>query len=231
MMHKFDEPIASIFTADGAKLYVGVGWGPSPKPNGIYISPNSGIDWKFSSFGGGQQGLICWDIERDQKDGTLYVATEIFNHPQPYHPPFYRSQNDGQTWKDVAGTLPWHVIAEQIRPADSYVYALTEGLGLYGSANHGDTWIASPGSIDRPSDSLLMDSKLPKRLFGGAQKFGNLNGGAFMSINGGNSFKPIGLQGVTVGGMSLNANSTRLYAAAYASGVYVSTVPPMIVPN
>lgn len=230
-MHKFAQTIMSVYVASDSKLYVGVSWAGSQLPNGIFISPNIGIDWKFSSFGAGHKNLICWDIERDPKDGTLYVGTEISDHlPQPYHPPFFRSQDDGLTWKNVAGTLPWHVIAAQVRPADHYVYALTEGAGLYGSANHADTWIP-PGPGEAPSSSLLMDSKLPKRLFGGRQKFNLVNGGAFVSINAGNTFKPIGLQGVTVAGLSLNGNSTRLFAAAYASGIYVSTVPPMIVPN
>ena len=52
-----------------------------------------------------------------------------------------------------------------------------------------------------------------------------MNGGAFLSVNGGQTFQYIGLAGVTVGGLAVNGSSKKLYAAAYASGVYVAKVP------
>jgi hypothetical protein len=71
-----------------------------------------------------------------------------------------------------------------------------------------------------------MDPKLPTRLFGGRQKFAIMSGGIFVSIDAGKSFQPIGLHGVTVAGLALNGASTRLFATAYGSGIYVSPVPP-----
>ena len=124
----------------------------------------------------------------------------------------------------MAGTLPWHVIAADVRPGDGFVYALTEGAGLFGSSNKGATW-QPPVNPTGPSVSLLMDPKMPTRLFGGRVKFGLVTGGIFVSNNAGQSFKPIGLVGVTVGGLAVNGMSTRLFAAAYASGVYVSKIP------
>jgi hypothetical protein len=63
-----------------------------------------------------------------------------------------------------------------------------------------------------------MYPKMPTALFGGG-------GGAFLSVDGGKVFQPIGLQGVAVGGLAINGTSTRLFAASYASGIYVSPIP------
>ena len=63
----------------------------------------------------------------------------------------FRSPNNGMAWVNVAGTLPWHVIASAVRPNDGYVYALTEGPGLYGSANQGNSWIPPANKLG-PSD-------------------------------------------------------------------------------
>jgi hypothetical protein len=168
-----------------------------------------------------------WTLARDPISGRLYAGTEIFDHPQPYRPPFFRSSNGGVNWTNVAGSLPWHVIEAAVRPTDGFVYALTEGPGLFGSANQGATW--NPlAKVIGPSLSLLMDPAMPTRLFGGRpQKVGGgkLNGGIFVSINAGKTFHAIGLKGVTVGGVALNGPRTQLFAAAYASGVYVSPVP------
>jgi photosystem II stability/assembly factor-like uncharacterized protein len=223
-VHTFVPFIRSLFVAPDGKVYVGPQWA-NQMPSGIFVSQDKGITWKLLPFGSNQPNLLCWDIERDSNDGTLYVSTEISNHPQPYHPPLFRSANAGMTWTDISGTLPWHVVAMELRPQDGYVYALTEGAGLYGSSNHGTTWIPPTVQLG-PSDSLLMDKKIPKRLYGGRQKFNMVEGGAYVSVNAGLTFHEIGLKGVTVGGMSLNGNSTRLFATAYASGIYISKVPP-----
>jgi hypothetical protein len=104
------------------------------------------------------------------------------------------------------------------------VYALTEGAGLFGSPNKGNTW-EPPVKGAGLGVSLLMDSKAPTRLFAGRQKFGLVDGGIFVSTNSGKVFQPIGLVGVTVGGLAVNGASTRLFAAAYASGIYIATIP------
>ena len=73
--------------------------------------------------------------------------------------------------------------------------------------------------------SMLSDPNQPSRLYAGRQVYSIYDGGAFRSVNGGQSFQYIGLAGVPVGGLAVNGNSKKLYAAAYASGVYVASVP------
>jgi hypothetical protein len=223
LIHTFGATVRSLLVAGGT-LYVGQAWATHAVPSGIFVANLGAGLGQFHAFGPGQTGLIVWTLARDPISGAIYAGTEIFDHPKPYHPPFFRSDNGGSTWINVAGTLPWHVIAAAVRPNDGFVYALTEGSGLFGSANKGLTW-HGPSTFPSPTNSLLMDPQHPTRLFGGRQKFGTLNGGIFVSTDAGKTFKPIGLAGVTVAGMALNGAETRLYATTYGSGIYISPVP------
>src|SRR5262245_4382174 len=222
LVHTFDFAVTSLLVA-GHQLYAGLAWTTLAMPSGILVSNLRGGVWSFRAFGPGQFGLIGWTLARDPQDGTLYAGTEIFNDPQPC--PFFRSTDAGVSWTNVGGTLPWHVIASAVRPGDGYVYALTEGLGLHGSPNKGASWQA-PANVPGPSTSLLMHPKKPAHLFGGRLKGGTQGGGAYLSVDAGHVFQPIGLGGVTVGGLAVNGPCTRLFAATYSSGVYVSPIPP-----
>lgn len=239
LVRTFPQRIFSVLATSNAKLYVGLAWGNHNVPNGIWVSNLDGSDAKFQSFGPGYTGLIVHTLALDARDSTLYAGTEIFDHPNPYKPPFFRSIDGGASWQNVnvAGMLPWHVIAAAARPLDGYIYALTEGSGLFGSPDKGNTWNkitpSSPGdpSSGGPTLSLLMNPKDSKTLFGGRVK-SNLpsasalyDGGAFISSDSGRSFRAIGLTGASVSGLAVNGMSTRLYAAVYGSGIYVSTIP------
>ncbi len=221
----YSDPVRSLLVVGGT-LYVGLGWSSHAVPSGVWVSNLGAGLSQFHTFGPGQTGLIVWTLSHDPISNMIYAGTEIFDHlPKPYKPPFFRSPNNGVNWTNVANNLPWHVIASAVRPADGYVYALTEGLGVYGSVNQGNVWIPpTPGSnLGIP---LLMYPNNPTRLFAGRQKVGNVNGGFFVSTNAGNVFSPAGLEGVTVSGLALNGPATRIYAATYASGIYSSPVPP-----
>jgi photosystem II stability/assembly factor-like uncharacterized protein len=222
-VHTFGATVRSLLAVNGT-LYVGQAWSTHAVPSGIWISNLGAGIGQFHPFGPGQTGLIVWTLSRDPLSGAIYAGTEIYDHPQPYHPPFFRSDNNGVNWTNIAGTLPWHVIASAVRPTDGWVFALTEGPGLFVSANKGMTWHPLANN-PAPSDSLLMDPTKPSRLFGGRQKSGNINGGIFVSTNAGQTFTGIGLQGATVAGLAMNGTGTRIYAAVYASGIYVSPVP------
>lgn len=223
LLHTFSHLVRSVLVA-GHRLYVGLAWATHAEPSGVFVSNLGGASWDFHPFGPGQTGLIVWTLARDAQDGTLYSGTEIFDHPQPYHPPFFRSPDGGLTWSNVAGTLPWHVIAAAVRPTDGYVYALTEGDGLFGSPDKGATWQA-PVDAPGPTVSLLLHPKKPTHLFGGQQKYGLLSGGIYISINAGKLFQPVGLRGVTVAGLAVNGACTRLFAVAYSSGIYIASIP------
>ena len=79
--------------------------------------------------------------------------------------------------------------------------------------------------VDGPT--VVEGDDVATRLFAGRQKSGLVigDGGAWVSTNEGKSFTAIGLPGATVGQLSFNGTHTKLYAAAYASGVYISPMP------
>lgn len=220
----FNQTVRSLLV-NGGSLYVGLAWNTHAVPSGIWISNLGGGLPQFHPFGPGQTGLIVWTLSHDPLSGVLYAGTEIYDHlPQPYHPPFFRSPN-GVNWTNVAGTLPWHVISSAVRPTDGLVYALTEGLGVFRSANQGTTWHPPAQSLGLGT-TLLMDPNNPTRVFLGRVKNGTLTGGFFVSIDSGSTPTAAGLNGVTVAGLALNGAGTRIYAATYASGIYRSPVPP-----
>jgi hypothetical protein len=221
LIRTFNQPVMSLMV-NGGSLYIGLSWSDHVNPSGVWITNLGGGLPAFQPFGQNQTGLIVWTLSRDPLSGAIYAGTEIFDHPQPYHPPFFRYLN-GQ-WTDVAGTLPWHAVDSAVRPSDGFVYALLEGPGVYGSPNQGGMW-EPPQNAVGPSVSLLMDPNNTTRLFGGRQKAGMVNGGFFVSTDAGKNFVASGLQGVTVAGLAVNGSANRIYAATYASGIYTSVIP------
>ena len=219
IMYTFPKHIGSILVSKiDNSVYVGLRWEDSQIANGIYKSSDMGETWKYYSFNVPAKGLIPWDIEEDPVNKKIYIATEIYDHPQPYHPPFLRSSDGGLTWQDISGSLPWHAVRIQVQPDTDDVYILTEGSGMYYSKDFGDQWqfLDCPFAID-----FIIDKNDPQRFFGGNVVYMQHTGGVFESNDAGKSYKPpIGLVGHTVGSICLDQKSTSLYVASYNSGIY-----------
>jgi photosystem II stability/assembly factor-like uncharacterized protein len=204
-------------------ILLGVSTTP-PTVDRFYRSGDNGITWSTHNVDGGARGLIPWDIEEDI-NGVLYSGTEIYNHPQPYRAPFWRSTDGGRTWQDVTGILPWHVVSMQSHPSNGTVYAITEGAGLYVTTDAAATWNRVPSTFPYPSVGIRIDPLNPSRMFGNTVFFQNSPGGAFASTNAGQSFHAVGLTGITVGSMSLSQRSRVLFAAGYQSGIWRAIIP------
>ena len=195
-------------------------------PPGIFRSTDGGASFQHLPYGvGAGLQVLTWDIDENVNTGTLFLANEIADHPPPYRPPFFRSIDRGVTWQNVATPEWWHATSIQVDSDRAIVYALQEGPGLWKSLDDGASWTRVS---TQPGIELLLDPLHPNRLFVGNLFYGNLVGGAHLSVDGGQRFWKIGLEGKTVSSLVLNASSTRLYATAYRHGIYVVDVPAVV---
>jgi photosystem II stability/assembly factor-like uncharacterized protein len=219
LINSFPAHIASILVSKiDNSVYAGLAWGDSVTANGIFKSNDLGKTWTQYLYNVEEKGLIPWDIEEDPVNQKLYVATEIYNHPQPYHPPFLRSSDGGSTWEDISGSLPWHAIKIQVHPLTHDVYVLTEGAGLFSSSDFGDHWQYLGNQFWL---TFIIDKNYPQRFWGGNHTYSESSGGVYLSKDVGENFKFMGLDGHIVGSLCLNGSSTSLYVASYESGIYV----------
>jgi photosystem II stability/assembly factor-like uncharacterized protein len=199
-------------------IFVGL---QGPANAGIFRSLDDGVTWSSHAFPYTVSGItqfIPWDIAEDPADGTLYVPTELHNHPQPYRPPAFRSTDRGATWQDVTGALPWHGVKVEFRPGTQDAFFLTEGAGLFRSSDRGGSWNRH-GNASFALE-LVIDPRRPTRFFGGEVVFTGRNGGVFLSTDAGATFTPYGLDGRTCGRLALSGDSGLLFAACYGAGVY-----------
>jgi hypothetical protein len=211
-------------------------------PNTIYVGPRGsnvmfhrsddyGASWQSYSYGQtvGIDNFIPWAIAEDPIDGTLYAGVELGNHPEPYRPPFLRSIDGGQTWEDIVENITsylegpiWHVTSIVVHPESQKVYAISEGMGLYTSIDSGNSWTFTPGAL---VGGLIRDPFLDGRLFAGDVLYSGHPGGVHISTDDGQNFYEFGLQGITTASFSITGDGSRLYAAAYQSGIYYTPLP------
>jgi photosystem II stability/assembly factor-like uncharacterized protein len=228
-----DGSIVSLIVSayDPHSIFVGLRFGTTTTGRQalFYRSTDDGASWQSFPFGDqAYTNFIPWSMAEDPIDSALYVGVELGDHPQPYHPPFFRSTDRGMTWVNVAGSgdpgpnaLWWHVTSIVIDPVTHELFALQEGGGLYTSLDHGTTWTRTPHA--RPlSGGLLRDPNMRNRFFGGMTPGTDLSSGAFFSTDGAQTFTEFGLQGLNVTNFALTGDSKKLYAAAYGSGIWVT---------
>jgi len=214
----FEKTIESLLIREVDQSFlVGLRWEDSEVANGIYKSENQGTSWTHFSYGTHSTGLIPWDIEEDPMNDVIYIATEIYDHPSPYKPPFLRSMDGGETWEDISVGLPWHAIKIQIHPDTRDVYVLTEGAGLFYSGNFGNDW-------EKLSNyfwlEFIIDKNNPDKFFGGNHTANSSGGGVYYSKDKGHLFSQIALKNHIVGSLCFDVHSNALYVASYGSGIY-----------
>jgi len=190
---------------------------------GIYKSTDGGRHFTTLPFGIATPYIICWDIVEDIKNNILYVPVELANHPQPYNPPLFKSNDGGVSWTDIS-FINWHAQQMAVDTINNYVYFLKEGGDLYRSSNSGSTWKLLNSQYLM---NFHLDPAHPGRIFAGdSQNYGVK--GAWLSENKGRAFASLGLEGKKVTSITLNGDGSKLYASTWKNDLWTAKVPDYV---
>ncbi|PYI70742.1 MAG: hypothetical protein DMF02_08095, partial [Verrucomicrobia bacterium] len=140
----------------------------------VFKSTDFGVTWIDVSTGLGKGGI----------QALLFDGTNLFAGTPADAVGVYRSTNGGANWNPAAAGLPVGKTIRGLISFGAYVFAGTEGDGIYRSSDHGDTWAKTD-----INNSLLAQQYVftfcikDKALFAGA---GN---GIYKSTDGGATFQ------------------------------------------
>ena len=129
---------------DPLTLYVGTRFSFGPDPHFLWKTTNGGDSWTVlpypAAFEAGQRiALDVTGIAVDPTDSqTVFLSTEINNAGLSEWAGIFRSRDGGQTWEKVGVPGAYFGVKTQ-RDDPGLVLALSP-LGVYRSADHGDTW-------------------------------------------------------------------------------------------
>jgi photosystem II stability/assembly factor-like uncharacterized protein len=160
LVEQFNLTGISSFAKAGTKLF-------GASNSGLEISTDNGASWNFQPFSNGAYSLSAiantiylgsnskvfestdfgatWmDMSIGLGNGAIYAllydGSTLFAGTPADAAGIYRSTNGGQSWDPAAAGLP---IASEIRSMIAfgpYVFAGTQGDGIYRSSDHGNTW-------------------------------------------------------------------------------------------
>ena len=195
------EPFANgaySFSAVGNTIYLG-------SASKVFKSTDLGGTWIDVSTGLGKGGI----------QALLYDGSTVFAGTPADALGIYRSTNGGQSWQPAAAGLP---IASQIRSQiafGGYVFAGTQGDGIYRSSDHGNTWTKTDINNNLLAQQLVLafcvkDNALYAGATNGIYKSTD-NGATFQRIL--NGFPP----NINVTAYSLTVSSGNILAAVSVS--------------
>ena len=158
---------AFSFSSNGSTIYLG-------SSSKVFKSTDLGTTWIDMSNGLGKGGI----------EALLYDGSTVFAGTPADAAGIYRSTNGGQNWEPAAAGLP---IASEIRSTiafGAYVFAGTEGDGIYRSSDHGNTWTKTDVNNPMLANALVFTFCVKdNNLFAGA-----ING-IYKSTDGGATFQ------------------------------------------
>jgi photosystem II stability/assembly factor-like uncharacterized protein len=189
---------AFSFSSNGSTIYLG-------SASKVFRSTDLGATWIDMSNGLGNGAV----------EALLYDGTTLFAGTPADAVGIYRSTNGGENWEPAGGGLP---IASEIRSMiafGAYVFAGTQGDGIYRSSDHGNTWAKTDVNNSLLADALVLAFCVKdNNLFAGA-----ING-IYKSTDGGATFQRT-LDGfppnIGVTAYSLTASGGNVLAAVNVS--------------
>ena len=114
---------AYSFSSNGSTIYLG-------SSSKVFKSTDVGATWIDVSTGLGKGGI----------QALLFDGTNLFAGTPADSAGIYRSTNGGTSWDPAAAGLPSGKTIRSLISFGAYVFAGTEGDGIYRSSDHGDTW-------------------------------------------------------------------------------------------
>ncbi len=192
---------AFSFSSNGSTIYLG-------SASKVFKSTDLGATWIDMSNGLGNGGI----------EALLYDGSTLFAGTPADAVGIYRSTNGGQNWEPTAG-LP---IASEIRSMiafGAYVFAGTQGDGIYRSSDHGNTWAKTDVNNPLLANALVLAFCVKdNNLFAGA-----ING-IYKSTDGGATFQR------TLNGFPPNMGVTA-YSLTASGGNVVAAVSVSFSPS
>ena len=186
---------AYSFSSDGSTIYLG-------SNSKVFKSTDLGATWIDMSIGLGNGAI----------QALLYDGSTIFAGTPADIAGIYRSTNGGANWEAAAAGLP---VASLIRGQiafGAYVFAGTEGDGIYRSSDHGNSWAKTD-----VSNSLLAHQLVFAFCAKGNALYAGAGNGIYKSTDGGTTFQR------TLNGFPPNINVTA-YSLTVSSGNILAAV-------
>jgi photosystem II stability/assembly factor-like uncharacterized protein len=158
---------AYSFSSDGSVIYLG-------SKDKVFKSTDLGATWIDVSTGLGKGGI----------QALLFDGTNLFAGTPADSAGVYKSTNGGTNWSPAATGLPIGKIIRSLISFGAYVFAGTEGDGIYRSSDHGDSWAKTDVNNTLLAQELVLTfCTTDKALFAGG-----LNG-IYKSNDGGATFQ------------------------------------------
>ena len=193
---------AYSFSSNGSTIYLG-------SSSKVFKSTDFGATWVDVSTGLGKGGIRA----------LLYDGNNLFAGTPTDAAGMYRSTNGGMSWAAAAAGLP---IGSDIRSLISfggYLFAGTQGDGIYRSGDHGNTWAKTDINNSLLAQQLVFTFCIKDNaLFAGAAN------GIYKSADGGATFQRI------LNGFPTNTNVTA-YSLTVSSGNIIAAVGVSLSPT
>jgi photosystem II stability/assembly factor-like uncharacterized protein len=158
---------AFSFSSDGNTIYLG-------SKDKVFKSTDQGTTWIDVSTGLGKGGI----------EALLFDGTNLFAGTPADAAGIYRSTNGGQNWNAAAGGLPVGKTIRSLISFGAFVFAGTQGDGIYRSSDHGDSWVKTDTNNGLLAQQIVFTLCVKDNaLFAGA---GN---GIYKSTDGGATFQ------------------------------------------
>jgi photosystem II stability/assembly factor-like uncharacterized protein len=134
----------------------------------VFKSMDGGAHWKVKKFNATSKMGYALSIAVAPSSPNILYMSGYYSDGSIVHYKFYKSLNDGTSWKEIGNTIPEQVTSIAVDPTDpNRVYAGTE-WSVYRSSDGGQTWQRNEGFAF--AYALVIDSSNPNIIYAGYDK-------------------------------------------------------------